>query len=100
MARPWTTKEIALIGEMSYKFPPKDIAAALGRTEGALKAKAYELGIPIQRYTRMVWCDHCAKWRTKINSNGQCPICIKRERLDVMREKVYQAKRAQGKTWD
>ena len=78
----WTTSEISYLRDNADKATLQELAVNLNRTEKAVANQASRLGISI-RYNKtvLVWCDHCATWRTEVDGSGACPVCQLKTRL-------------------
>lgn len=89
---PWTVKDERYLVESAGRMPLHDICKHLGRSNQSVRSRAAMLrrsgvDVPSLRHHRsgLVWCDHCATWRTRVNDLGMCPVCVMRERLTAAR---------------
>jgi hypothetical protein len=46
--RPWTDDEVEKLLNMAQKYPAAQIASEIGRAEGSVRAKAYDLAISLR----------------------------------------------------
>ena len=81
--RPWTEAEETYLANAAGILSPENLGRALGRTEASVEEAAGRLGLDVRcDGSSFVWCDHCATWRTRLNSRtGWCRICTMREQL-------------------
>lgn len=81
--RPWTEAEETYLANAAGILSPENLGRALGRTEASVEEAAGRLGLDVRcDGASFVWCDHCATWRTRLNSRtGWCRICTMREQL-------------------
>lgn len=90
--RPWSVSDVRWLVESAGMMPLRDICRHLGRSDQSVRSRAALLrrsgvDVPPLRYHRstLVWCDHCATWRTRVDDMGMCPVCAMRSRLAAAR---------------
>lgn len=80
--RPWTTEEIATLQDMAGRLPRREICRELKRSRKSVEHAAARLGLSLRCYVpRLVWCDECATYRSRLDADGRCRVCAMRERL-------------------
>lgn len=80
--RPWTTDELDRLRDMAGRIPAHAIACGLDRSYWSVVKAAERIDISLRcRIPRLVWCNECATWRSRIDANGRCPVCSMREML-------------------
>jgi hypothetical protein len=90
---PWTTTDEHYLIEQAGKVPVRDICRHLKRTYGSVRRKASRLGVSVKYYQqKLVWCDHCAAWRTTTDKDGLCPVCKLRRANDGHYERNVDAR--------
>ena len=87
--RPWSTSDEAYLALNAGTTPMREMCRHLRRTNAAVRDHARQMrarGIDLPplrcHVTRLVWCDHCAAWRTSVDSDGRCPVCRTRAQLE------------------
>ena len=55
VGRPWTAEEISLLKELYPASPTDELAKRLGRSEAAVKHRAYSLGVKRQSWRDKLW---------------------------------------------
>lgn len=80
--RPWTTAEIDRLRDMAGRIPVREICRQLKRSRKSVEHAAARLGLSLRCCrTRLVWCDECASWRSRLNDDGKCRVCQMRDQL-------------------
>ena len=80
--RPWTTDEIETLRGMAGRLPRREICRELKRSRKSVEHAAARLGLSLRCYVpRLVWCDECATYRSRLDADGRCRVCAMRERL-------------------
>lgn len=87
--RPWTTKEERYL--ITHKSDGAAIlAAALGRTECAIRRRASRLGVSLRPRPGEL-CPRCGCYEiragTSAAQHGLCPVCWERAKADAMEER-------------
>ena len=80
--RPWTTDEVEALRSMAGRVTRREICRQLKRSRKSVEHAAARLGLSLRCYvSKLVWCDECAIWRSRIDKDGRCRVCAMRERL-------------------
>lgn len=86
MATRWGDGDTDVLLELVGSARADEIAARLGRSVAAVRIKASRLGVSTS-VQPPVWCVRCAKWRTRLDANGRCPVCRMRAAADAMEDR-------------
>lgn len=81
--RPWTCSEVERLRELAGRADRREICRELRRSRMSVQKKAAREGLSLRvRPWRLVWCDECATWRTRLNASGRCRVCQLRANLE------------------
>lgn len=79
---PWTFEDLADGVDGAGLRSLDAMSIWLGKDVEQVDAAAFLLGLDVElACPDLFWCKNCATWRTRLNANGECPVCTARKQL-------------------